>query len=293
MKPLHAPDTRFQRRHRRMPRPYTSIPAAAVLAGIATFLACSDATGPAPETVDLELHVSGGIAGIDFTLRIDGRERTVIGVSCIAGCAFRDGEVLLGISGYQISDLADDLEDAGVFGFDGNNFGIQCCDQFAYDLAYDRSFRSARLSGSSGALPDGIARVLARVHALNRRVLPAIVDFGRSPDAWPGRPLTVDSLTLNGSDLTAYLTWGGGCQAHAIDLVFWNGFLESNPVQVSAVFAHDDRNDLCDALVFETRRFDLTPLRTAWEEAYGPGPGTIIIGASPPGGQSTTVEYTF
>jgi hypothetical protein len=65
-----------------------------------------------------------------------------------------------------------------------------------------------------------------------------------------------------------------------MDLVLWGGWMESFPVQINALITHDDGDDPCDGVVTEERRFDLLPLREAYEDAYGAigsTPTTVIL----------------
>ena len=96
--------------------------------------------------------------------------------------------------------------------------------------------------------------------------------------------------------ITAEVSYGGGCEAHPMDLVFWGDWLESNPVQIEAFISHESNDDPCDAYLTETRRFDLLPLRDAYRQSHGAGAGpiTVILRlADPQSGMSTAVEVTI
>ena len=71
--------------------PGTVALAVCLLAGCA-----SDPAGPGP-TSDLQIRVriTGGIAGVDYTIRVDGAVGSVVGESCVAGCNFMSGETLV------------------------------------------------------------------------------------------------------------------------------------------------------------------------------------------------------
>jgi hypothetical protein len=270
--------------------------AAVVAAGFLAALAatgCGDPFGPDPDSVMIRLEVSGGFAGVDWAIEVDGVAGAVRGIRCERGCDFEAGGVILALSDAQISDLASEIEDAGILGHD-RALGDECCDQFAYRLVYERGRLDGTVSGSSGVMPAPIARVIARLHGLTEIRIAALVDFASTPGAWPADPLTLDNLSIDGSELSVRVSYGGGCEEHSIDLVFWNGFLESNPVQAEAILAHDARNDPCDAFITTTRRFDLSRLRDRFRDAYGSGSGTIIIQVSEPGSTDrTSIEYHF
>jgi hypothetical protein len=101
------------------------------------------------------------------------------------------------------------------------------------------------------------------------------------PGRWHADQLVIDSARIVADTLIVHATHGGGCARHGYAAVAWNGWLESFPVQVGVVLAHDANNDPCDALLQPTLRFDLTPLREAYDVAYrrgaGSGPAELII----------------
>lgn len=105
------------------------------------------------------------------------------------------------------------------------------------------------------------------------------VDTGTSPVA-----VIDDSLSVN-------VSYGGGCEEHLFTLCWPSqSFMESDPVQVSLQIWHGGEPDMCEAYLTDTLSFDLSPLKAAWKEAYGDGPGTIIINLD---GAPETVEYSF
>jgi hypothetical protein len=53
--------------------------------------------------------------------------------------------------------------------------------------------------------------------------------------------------------------------------------MESEPVQIDVVFSHDDKEDPCDAYLYETITFDLTVLKQKWQYEYQADSGTIIL----------------
>ena len=82
--------------------------------------------------------------------------------------------------------------------------------------------------------------------------------------------VTNDTLTLN-------VSYGGGCQTHQFTLVASDSFMESFPVQLRISLAHNANNDLCRAWLTENYHFDLTPIKTMYQEAYRQEAGTIIL----------------
>lgn len=259
-------------------------------------VAChSHPTGPDAAGIMIRLEVSGGVAAADYAFEVDGAQGVVRGVYCHQLCQFQPGDVLASISAAQVSSLATRLEAAGILGLDGSDFGDQCCDQFHYLLTYRRGGATATLQGSSGALPADLQPLVGEIHNLGSEIQPLLVALGSRPEDWPGDPLGLDSIALSGATLTVETSYAGGCQAHNIGLVAYNGWLESFPVQVGVLIAHDARGDPCRALIRDRRTFDLTPLREAYEQAYGSGPATIVIDLRDPARPTAPrrLEFSF
>lgn len=123
-----------------------------------------------------------------------------------------------------------------------------------------------------------------------------IVDFSTTPNAWPLDALDMREPRIDGDLLRMVMEHGGGCETHAYGLVAWNGWLESNPVQVGATLVHEDFDDPCDALVTAERTFDLTPLKVAYQQVYGLGPDTLMIVLTEPDqevGEAVQLRYGF
>lgn len=94
---------------------------------------------------------------------------------------------------------------------------------------------------------------------------------------WPSNPVTITSATVTGDSLELAVTYGGGCRAHAFLLLSDSAWMESYPVQVGVRLAHDNEGDNCKALLSRILRFDLTPLKTAYNAAYHTTSGVIRL----------------
>ena len=82
--------------------------------------------------------------------------------------------------------------------------------------------------------------------------------------------ITNDVLTLN-------VSYSGGCEAHEFTFITSGVFLESNPVQLQAVIAHNANGDRCEAWITETYHFNMSPLKTRYQKAYRTETGTIVL----------------
>lgn len=98
----------------------------------------------------------------------------------------------------------------------------------------------------------------------------------------PGAALGTDRYVLNTATvaddmLTLNVSFGGGCKLHQFTLVASASFLESFPVQLHIFLAHNANGDLCRAWLTEDLQFDLTPIKTLYQNAYRQEAGTIIL----------------
>lgn len=277
----------------------TGLFGAVVLGLVLVLWGCGDTLGPLPgEDVRIEVTVSGGFAGVSYSFALDGADRTVRGLACTSGCDFDAGDVLTTISRAQVLRAADEMRAAGVLDLDGVDFGTLCCDSFAYELRYREGTRTSTVRGDSGTLPPRLLEALVRLVGVVDGRLPILVALEASPDSFPSDPLTIEAVQLVGDLLEASVSFGGGCASHEIDLVALGGWLESFPVQVDVILSHEDNDDPCDALLTESRSFDLRPLAAAYRESYGsgePGETTLILRLSDPDEPSGVrlLEYDF
>jgi hypothetical protein len=103
------------------------------------------------------------------------------------------------------------------------------------------------------------------------------------------------SAQILGDRLELRVHFGGGCAEHDFSLVYSGAFRESHPVQTDLSLRHDAHDDPCRALLSRDLTFDLSPLRRAYQAAYGPH-GVIIVYLRAPGpdpGRVHTLRYLF
>jgi hypothetical protein len=85
---------------------------------------------------------------------------------------------------------------------------------------------------------------------------------------------------VKGDSLELVVNYGGGCRAQSFLLLADNAWMESYPVQVGVRVARDAQGDNCKALLSRMLRFDLTPLKVAYNEAYQTSAGIIRLNIS-------------
>lgn len=103
------------------------------------------------------------------------------------------------------------------------------------------------------------------------------VFIGDAKDQFGTDAYTLNSATITEDTLNISVSYSGGCEEHVFTLVVSEGFLESFPVQLPVSIAHDANNDTCEAYPTENYRFDLTPIKTMYQNAYRQEAGTIVL----------------
>ena len=87
----------------------------------------------------------------------------------------------------------------------------------------------------------------------------------------------LNTATIEGDTLEINVSYSGGCETHKFTLVVSESFLESFPVQLHVSLAHNAMDDLCKAWLTEDYNFDLTLIKSMYQEAYRQEVGTIIL----------------
>ena len=139
---------------------------------------------------------------------------------------------------------------------------------------------SARESDADPEPPASITRgflsdptPLAGAVAVNDANLPLAHwgddSYALAMDRFP--PVIVDDA------LFLTLSYSGGCARHDFTLVADSRFQGSDPVRLVLFLAHDANGDSCEAYPTESYRFDLTPVRTLYDQAYGSSEGVIRL----------------
>jgi hypothetical protein len=111
-----------------------------------------------------------------------------------------------------------------------------------------------------------------------------------NPDNWPHDTYQFAEARLHGDTLTVTISHGGGCRTHEYALLVRPLFLESHPVQMHGSLAHDAKGDACKALLRPTLRFDLTPVKQAYQKAYNTQTAEIVLHIA---GWPESIRYRF
>ena len=103
------------------------------------------------------------------------------------------------------------------------------------------------------------------------------VFIGDAGEKFGNDEYTLNSATIGEDTLKINVSYSGGCEDHQFTLVASESFLESFPVQLPIFIAHNANGDTCEAYPTEDYNFDLTPIKTMYQEAYRQEAGTIIL----------------
>lgn len=106
---------------------------------------------------------------------------------------------------------------------------------------------------------------------------------------WPRDPVTIHAVAVRGDSLELNVSFGGGCSDHAFLLLADAAWAESYPVQIGVRLAHDRNGDTCKALLSRVLRFDLSPLKAAYEASYHSRTGTVRLNVR----DASSVTYSW
>ncbi len=134
-----------------------------------------------------------------------------------------------------------------------------------------------QLQNQMNTEPDGLTSVS------NDGVIPDDITYtgdvfiGEAGDRFGSDEYALNSAIIDGDILKVNLSYSGGCETHQFTLVASNTFLESFPVQLHVYIAHNANGDTCEAYPTEDYHFDLTSIKSMYQEAYRQEAGTIIL----------------
>lgn len=75
-------------------------------------------------------------------------------------------------------------------------------------------------------------------------------------------PISIESAKISSDTLILQVSYGGGCvEEHGFELISRGEYAESFPEQLRLYFLHDNKNDMCKAIVRKTLYYDLKNIR--------------------------------
>lgn len=252
-------------------------------------------TGPdAASRPSLEVQVTGGLVGVDYGYQVTG-SGAVIGGTCRRGCDWHPGDTLFRATPDQADALRALLERAPLpAAGDRVDYGTPCCDLPTFRLSLSAEGRTTEVKGALDSFPERIRALVRALHLAHLGVGPAVLDADRDVDGFSMDPVTVEAARIEGHALVVDVRYGGGCAPHDLDALVSSAWMESHPVQVGVTLTHHAHGDPCKALLHRTLRYDLDPVRRAYEASYGPGSATVVLQLrAASGGAGFTLPYVF
>lgn len=136
-----------------------------------------------------------------------------------------------------------------------------------------------RLNDQMKPGPDDTGLISISVDDIDpvERIYTGNVFIGDAGDRFGTDEYALNSATITDDTLNISVSYSGGCKDHEFTLIASEGFHESDPVQLPIAIAHNANGDPCEAYPTENYRFDLTPIKTMYQEAYRQEAGTIIL----------------
>lgn len=103
----------------------------------------------------------------------------------------------------------------------------------------------------------------------------AVVEIVSNTEPVHGDPFA--EIAMASDTLQLRTSYEGGCEEHDFNLIAYGFFAETDPVQTGILLAHDDKEDSCRKQVVKTLRFELSPLKEAFQESQGVASGAIVL----------------
>lgn len=100
---------------------------------------------------------------------------------------------------------------------------------------------------------------------------------GSKPKDWRQDLHFIEAARIEKDTLHLRISYTGGCAEHDFSLVAWDFSLKASILRAEMLLAHNANGDSCKAIIKETLRFDVSPLRAHYHEIYGPEPGIVLL----------------
>ena len=152
------------------------------------------------------------------------------------------------------------------------------CDKMQ-DEILDGTDPNADLDGTVSVTPDEIPPDDTKLVG----IVVILEDVPNAADEWADNAFdfnsryNFNSATITDDTLTISVDYGGGCETHEFALLAEPAFMESDPVGLGISIVHNANGDPCERWVEEDYHFDLTPIKTMYQEAYKQEAGTIHL----------------
>lgn len=103
----------------------------------------------------------------------------------------------------------------------------------------------------------------------------------------------VDGYFVDGDTLYVNAGYGGGCEDHEFQMM-WDGNFEDSE-HASLYLIHDANNDTCEAYATDNLKFNLSKVRTEYENEFGSSEGDLLLNIYTTASKTdkVRVDYSF
>jgi hypothetical protein len=134
------------------------------------------------------MRVTGGFAGVDYTVILDGPTGTLRGEESRGDWPFQPGEVLQILHRDQVRYISSLFLEAGVHRMEGVDFGNTCCDFFHLEVTFRHAGGVGSFQGHTPNLPPHVQAAVAALHGLVGGPSLSWWTSGPSPASGPRTP---------------------------------------------------------------------------------------------------------
>ncbi len=96
--------------------------------------------------------------------------------------------------------------------------------------------------------------------------------------------VSIEKVSIDGNILNLEVSYSGGCEEHAFELISTNMYKKSMPPQLNLYLKHTNNGDACRKLIMDTLQFNI-------EDVKYPGGGDLVLLISDGNTAATKVTY--
>lgn len=110
-----------------------------------------------------------------------------------------------------------------------------------------------------------------------------IILFHNSPGPdFHNNHAVIESTWISKDTLILVVSYSGGCREHQFKLFGSRSILKTNPSQAEFYLSHNSNNDMCEAWITITVKFDISPFKDYYKQNFGDG-GPVLLRIYEPG----------
>lgn len=103
----------------------------------------------------------------------------------------------------------------------------------------------------------------------------------------------LNDAEISGDTLTLNVSYRGGCEIHEFNLLVNGSFVGADPVRLNTSLAHNANGDPCEEWLTTDCQFDLTPIKTVYQNVRQQQSGRIIFSLRDEPNELVNIVYEF